>query len=69
MAKGKYKLHFDREKCKACGICIAFCPTNVFTVDIDYRAVVSSPDKCTGCKRCELYCPDYCIFVEEDYYG
>lgn len=68
MAKSNFKVHFARNRCKACGICIAFCPGNVFTMAVNKQSVVSFPDQCTGCKKCELYCPDFCIFVEEVHY-
>ena len=65
MAKKKYKVTVNRKTCKACGICVAFCPVSVFTTDHDDKAVPSNTDKCTGCRQCELLCPDYCIEVEE----
>ena len=65
MTKKKFDITVDRKLCKACGICVAFCPVSVFSRDHDDKAVVTSPEKCTGCRQCELLCPDYCVRVEE----
>lgn len=54
----------DLTLCKACGICIAFCPTKVFNEHIDGTPIPEYEDKCTGCKLCELRCPDFAIEVE-----
>ena len=50
--------------CKKCGICIAFCPTAVFTSDDFGLAMVSKPEKCIKCMLCVIRCPDFCIEVE-----
>jgi 2-oxoglutarate ferredoxin oxidoreductase subunit delta len=51
--------------CKACGICISFCPNQVFTSDRDGKPVISYPDKCTQCAICWLHCPDMAIVSNE----
>ncbi len=51
--------------CKACGICISFCPNQVFTSDRDGKPVISFPDKCTQCAICWLHCPDMAIVSNE----
>ncbi|MFO7941875.1 MAG: 4Fe-4S binding protein [Bacillota bacterium] len=58
----------ERELCKACGICIAFCPTSVLEADENGIAVVARPDDCILCQMCEFRCPDFAITVrsEED---
>ncbi len=63
MGKKRFNVTVDRTICKACGICVAFCPMSVFTTDHDDKAVVSVPERCTGCRQCELLCPDFCITV------
>ncbi len=65
MTKKNFDITVDRKLCKACGICVAFCPVSVFSRDHDDKAVVTCPEKCTGCRQCELLCPDYCVRVEE----
>ncbi len=53
----------DLELCKACGICVALCPTRVFERDAEGRAVVARPGDCTACRICEWHCPDFAIEV------
>jgi 2-oxoglutarate ferredoxin oxidoreductase subunit delta len=53
----------DLDLCKACGICIALCPENVFDRDAQAYPVIARPDDCTSCLLCELHCPDFAIEV------
>ena len=53
--------------CKACGICIAFCPKKVFDRSEDGKPVIQRPDDCIGCGFCELHCPDFAITIKERY--
>ncbi|MDP8225265.1 MAG: 4Fe-4S binding protein [Candidatus Lernaella stagnicola] len=48
--------------CKGCGICVAFCPTQVLAME-NGKVKVVEPDKCIGCLFCELRCPDFAIAV------
>jgi 2-oxoglutarate ferredoxin oxidoreductase subunit delta len=56
-------VQLDVSLCKACGICIALCPENVFDATDMGEAVVARPDDCTQCLLCELHCPDFAIEV------
>jgi 2-oxoglutarate ferredoxin oxidoreductase subunit delta len=49
--------------CKGCGLCIAFCPSDVFEVDAKSHPHVRFPERCTGCEWCEIHCPDMAIEV------
>ena len=60
----KYTIKINRELCKGCQFCMAFCPENVLAMK-KAKAVVINPEKCTGCQLCELYCPDFAIEVEK----
>ena len=51
--------------CKSCGICVAFCPKEVLSMDENRRVFVKNPEKCIACHMCELRCPDFAINVEE----
>jgi 2-oxoglutarate ferredoxin oxidoreductase subunit delta len=49
--------------CKGCGLCIAFCPQDVFEANGLGRPVVANPDRCTACDLCAKRCPDMAIAV------
>ncbi len=53
----------DADLCKACGICIALCPKDVFDSDDFGRPVVARLADCTSCAFCEHHCPDFAIDV------
>lgn len=64
MSKPKLKEHrIDRDWCKGCGICVAFCPTNVLELDSKDKAVAARIEKCIACKMCEMRCPDLAVEV------
>ncbi len=69
MPKGR--LTFDYEKCKGCGVCVAFCPVKILYLDkstlnkAGYNLIrVTDEEKCIGCATCGLMCPDSVITVE-----
>ena len=49
--------------CKGCGICIEFCPQDVFVPNGQGRPIIAHPEKCTACNWCEIHCPDMAITV------
>ena len=61
--------HFDvafyHAWCKACGICMAFCPKKIILADKNGKPLVEEPDHCIGCRFCETHCPDFAITVSE----
>ena len=63
------KKHYDQilfhDWCKACGICMAFCPVKIIDKDKHGKPVITDPDKCIGCRFCELHCPDFAIAIGE----
>ncbi|MFH0785640.1 MAG: 4Fe-4S binding protein [Pseudomonadota bacterium] len=66
MAKGKLKqFKINRDWCKGCGICVAFCPKKVLELGADEKAMVVRPEDCICCRLCELRCPDLAIEVVE----
>ena len=65
MAKKKLKDHrIDREWCKGCGVCVAFCPKNVLELDRKEKAVAARLEDCIACRMCELRCPDLAVEVD-----
>ena len=57
------KVHTNR--CKGCGICVAFCPKQVLAISEIKKVEVVAEDKCIQCGQCETRCPDCAIFVEK----
>lgn len=57
------KIHLDR--CKGCGICVAFCPKKVLAINEVDKVEAVREDACIKCAQCEMRCPDYAIFVEK----
>ena len=61
----KAEISVKLPRCKGCGICVAFCPKSVLSIDELGKVVVAHPEYCIGCGQCELRCPDYAIFVDK----
>ncbi|MBE0411540.1 MAG: 4Fe-4S binding protein [Anaerolineales bacterium] len=49
--------------CKGCGLCAAFCPSDVLAFDDSGHPYVQHPDRCTACHWCDTHCPDFAIVV------
>lgn len=60
------RIEINREWCKGCGICVAFCPHEVLGLDEEDKAVVCRPENCNLCRMCELRCPDLAIEISRD---
>ncbi len=59
-----FHLKVDRERCKACYLCLEVCPKNVFDRGSEFNAKgyqpvrAARPQDCIGCKSCTVVCPD-----------
>jgi 2-oxoglutarate ferredoxin oxidoreductase subunit delta len=62
--KEEPKIDIFRAWCKACGICVAFCPTGALAKDEAGYPYVKDIEKCINCGWCEIRCPDFAITVE-----
>ncbi len=68
----KQKAVVLEEKCKACGLCIHFCPAKAISYNEKkfnskgvHPAAVDK-QKCTGCRQCFLVCPEIAIEIFEE---
>lgn len=61
------RIVLNRDKCKACYLCIDACSNKVLEVDTEvnalgyYPAQAKKEDKCVGCAICARVCPDMAI--------
>jgi len=62
---GVYKIEVNYDWCKACELCIRFCPFDVLEADEEGKPRVVRLEACNNCKLCELHCPDLAILVRE----
>lgn len=67
MARVKLKeLKINRQWCKGCNICVAFCPKRVLELDAEDKVIAVRVEDCTACGLCEQRCPDLAITVERE---
>ncbi|HYB21749.1 MAG TPA: 4Fe-4S binding protein [Thermodesulfobacteriota bacterium] len=63
------KIEVNRERCKACGLCISVCPKKLICFSRAansqgfYPAEPGPEEECTGCALCAEACPDVAIEV------
>jgi len=59
----------NTEKCKACMLCIVFCPRDCLALGEKlnsrgfHPATLVEEARCSGCRTCAMMCPDVCIEV------
>jgi len=63
------KAYVDKERCKACGLCIINCPKNAIDMTSElnssgYKVVSVEHEKCIGCGICYTVCPDGTFWIK-----
>lgn len=48
-------IHFNKEKCNGCGVCINVCPQSVIQL-IENKAELIDYESCMECGACQLNC-------------
>ena len=68
----RFKVLFNRDKCKGCELCVNFCPKHIISMDHGavnakgyHPAGIENMSECIGCASCALMCPDCCISIYE----
>jgi 2-oxoglutarate ferredoxin oxidoreductase subunit delta len=62
-------VQFEKDRCKGCELCVAFCALECLEMANDINAIgyryarIVHPEKCTGCALCADMCPDSAIRV------
>ena len=62
------ELHILKERCKGCGFCVEYCPTDVLELSTEFNKKGYHPphakneQECVNCRLCEAICPDFAIF-------
>ncbi len=63
------KILVDKERCKACGMCITVCPQKIIGMSEglnhtgSHYAEQTEEEGCIGCKLCGMICPDSAISI------
>lgn len=61
----------DESRCKACNICVSYCPSGTLAMKEDSNAIqgmmieILDQSTCIGCRDCESHCPDFAIYVAD----
>jgi 2-oxoglutarate ferredoxin oxidoreductase subunit delta len=63
IVRGIYQINVYKELCKACGLCVAWCPQDVLAADAEGYPITPYLAQCINCKLCERHCPDFAIEV------
>jgi len=58
-----YQVHIDTRACTGCGLCVAFCPTDVFDMAAGTPLAARQQD-CWGCETCVGQCPEHALSIE-----
>jgi len=53
----------DKDKCIACGSCVATCPVNAISFGADGKPQINK-DICIKCGSCVVICPTQAITIE-----
>ena len=65
----KGRIEVEDQICKACELCITFCPKEVIALSPDrinargYHPAELAVDGCTGCGICSMVCPEAAITI------
>ncbi|HCB48841.1 MAG TPA: 4Fe-4S ferredoxin [Chloroflexi bacterium] len=69
----KGQVYIIPDRCKGCGICIAYCPAKVLRESSKSNGrgyhlpevIPGKAEDCVHCQFCSLICPDFAIYTQE----
>lgn len=66
--KAEKQLTINSGRCKACGLCVHFCPKEALALgdafnEMGYNYVHVDDEKCVKCGTCQTICPDVAMKV------
>jgi len=62
------EVHIIIDRCKGCGFCVEYCPTQVLELSKEYNTKGYHPPYtknqagCVNCGLCEMLCPEFAIW-------
>ncbi len=65
ISKDDKSIYINYDWCKGCGICIHFCPKEVFDASALEQPVPTRIEDCTQCMICVHGCPDFAIVITD----
>ena len=66
------RLEIDRDRCKACRLCIDVCNKHILALAEDLNAkgyhpiAIHEPEKCTACALCGIMCPEGALAIYKE---
>jgi uncharacterized protein (DUF169 family)/NAD-dependent dihydropyrimidine dehydrogenase PreA subunit len=60
----EFEFIHDKDRCVACGLCVAFCPQYSLEVGEDGKPVGAHMETCVGCDTCSGQCPKRAITIK-----
>ena len=66
ISKDGKSIYINYEWCKACGICIEFCPKEVYDYSLLGQPIPTRIEDCTICMICVNRCPDVAITITDE---
>jgi len=66
MKKEEPFIWVNKKWCKRCGMCLEFCPKEVFEMDPEGYPYPKNIKHCVRCGLCVIQCPDYAIVDDRE---
>lgn len=61
------KIHYDKEKCIGCKLCIKVCPTEAIEFKPEEKKIRIYLSRCCFCSQCNDICPVSCLSMGDEF--